>query len=310
MKKDMLGNDTANGFREIGNTPHAPDPDRTPATQRRGRLLSALLNIAIVISCFYLVYCCTLFFLQRRIMYPRYLIPQPTDTEKGRAGIETMRLDTPEGPVEAWYLPPAGGDPGAPAPAVIFAHGNAELIDFWPQTLDQFTRMGLRLLLVEYPGYGRSRGTPDQNSITDTFIAAYDALAARPDVDASRIVLLGRSLGGGAVCALAAKRPSAALILMSTFTSARSFARRFLAPGFLVRDTFDNLPVVSSYNGPILIIHGSRDTIVPYRHGISLYRAAKDATMITYECNHNDCPPDWDIFWRDVSSFLHGCGII
>lgn len=282
----------------------------TPPTKRKGRLLSAILNIAIVISIFYLVYCCTLFFLQRHIMYPRYMIPQPTDTEKGRAGIDTIWLQTRHGEVEAWYLPPAEGSPGTPAPAVIFAHGNAELIDFWPQTLDQFTRMGLGLLLVEYPGYGRSQGAPDQKSITDTFIKAYDALAARPDIDPSRIVLLGRSLGGGAVCALAAKRPSAALILMSAFTSARSFARRFLAPGFLVRDEFDNLSVVSSYNGPILIIHGNSDTIVPYRHGISLYRAAKDATMVTYECNHNDCPPDWDVFWRDISSFLHGCGII
>ena len=97
---------------------------------------------------------------------------------------------------------------------------------------------------------------------------------------------------------------------MSAFTSARSFAWRFLAPGFLVRDEFNNLSVVSSYDGPILVIHGRLDTIIPYRQGISLYRAAKRATMVTYECNHNDCPPDWDVFWRDVSSFLHGSGII
>jgi len=163
---------------------------------------------------------------------------------------------------------------------------------------------------VEYPGYGRSAGSPSQKSITQTFLAAYDALSNRKDVDPSRIILFGRSLGGGAVCALAARRPSAALILMSTFTSARAFAKRYLAPSFLVRDPFDNLAVVKNYPAPVLILHGRRDTVIPFSHGVELHRAARQGTLIAYEAGHNDCPPDWKVFWRHVRSFLRENKII
>ncbi len=258
----------------------------------------------------YAVYCGLLFFLQRQIMFPRSRIPQPLRSEQNSAGVEKIWLDTESGRVEAWLLPPIAGGPVQPAPAVIFGHGNGELIDFWPEELKGFTRLGMALLLVEYPGYGRSSGSPSQESITQTFVAAYDVLASREDIDSSRIVLSGRSLGGGAVCTLARRSPTAALILMSTFTSARSFAKRFLVPPFLVRDPFDNLSVVKSYPGPVLIMHGQHDEIIPFSHGRALYSAAQNGKMIVYDAGHNDCPPDWNVFRRDVEGFLRDIGLI
>lgn len=266
-----------------------------------------LLKIASGILFLYLAYCCLLFFFQRHILFPRYQIEAPSETGNN-ADQEKIWLSTNYGDVEAWFLPP-GQDHGR-SPAVIFAHGNAELIDFWPEDLKKFTTLGIGLLLVEYPGYGRSEGTPSQRSIGQAFLAAYDALVAREDVDPSRIVLFGRSIGGGAVCALAAKRPSAALILMSTFTGVRSFASNFLIPRFLVLDPFDNLSVVGSYPGPVLIIHGKNDSLIPYKHALALHHAAQQGQMLTYDCRHNDCPPSWDTFWQNVESFLLNAGII
>jgi fermentation-respiration switch protein FrsA (DUF1100 family) len=184
------------------------------------------------------------------------------------------------------------------------------LIDYWPQELKTFTQMGIALLLVEYPGYGRSAGSPSQESISEAFLTAYDVLTARKDIDASRIVLFGRSLGGGAVCALAAERPTGALILMSTFTSVRSFAVRYLVPKFLVRDPFDNLATVRSYERPILILHGKHDTIIPFSHSTILHKASANSKFIAYDAGHNDCPPNWPVFWQDVESFLRKADII
>lgn len=257
----------------------------------------------------YLAYCGLLFLMQRQMMFPRGLIEVPAENTD-IAGLERIWVATSFGKVETWFLAPGEDRGSKPAPAVIFAHGNGELIDFWPQELQTFNRLGMGALLVEYPGYGRSEGSPSQSSIEETFAAAYDVLAARKDVDASRIVLFGRSLGGGAVCALAAQRPSAALILMSTFISARSFAAKYLAPAFLVRDPFENLQAVKNYPGPILVMHGKFDEVIPYRHGLSLYQAAEKGTMVTYESGHNDCPPNWDVFWQDVELFLREAKII
>lgn len=259
---------------------------------------------------FYLAYCGLLFVLQRQIIFPRYQIPQPPQADQQVAGIEKSWLITDSGRVETWFIPAERAPSDKPQPVVIFGHGNGELIDFWPQELRKFASLGVALLLVEYPGYGRSTGNPTEKSVTDTFIAAYDWLTSRHDVDASRIILLGRSLGGGAVCALARHRPSAALILMSTFTSAKSFAKKFLVPSFLVRDPFDNLEVVKNYSNPILILHGRHDTLIPYSHAKALHAAAKQAEMITYNAGHNDCPPDWNVFWKDMENFLRKYGII
>ena len=257
----------------------------------------------------YAAYCGLLFVMQRHILFPRSAI-QPPMHSGSKIELEKIQLNVGFGNVEAWYIPPTAGSSNAPSPAVIFGHGNGELIDFWPDTLRGFSRLGIALLLVEYPGYGSSAGSPSENSITRVFVAAYDNLASRNNIDASRIVFFGRSLGGGAVCALARQRDSAALILMSTFTGVRPFAKRFLVPRFLVRDPFDNLAVVRNYPGPILVIHGRHDGVIPFSHGTELYRASQRGKMIAYDAGHNDCPPDWNIFWQDIASFLREIGII
>jgi pimeloyl-ACP methyl ester carboxylesterase len=261
------------------------------------------MKIILGILSFYLVYCGFLFLMQRQILFPRYLIDIPSKNEDNPF-IEKIWIKTRFGKTEAWFLPPDTTNKSEPSPAVIFAHGNGELIDMWPDDLKRFHHFGIGVMLLEYPGYGRSGGRPSQKSIAETFNNACK------DVDPARIILFGRSLGGGAVCALAAKRPTAALILMSTFTSTRSFAKKYFVPGFIARDPFNNLAVVRNYNKPVLLFHGKFDEVIPYAHGLALYKSAPHATMITYDCGHNDCPPDWEMFWREVEAFLNKSGII
>lgn len=264
-------------------------------------------KIILWVVSFYLIYCAFIFLIQRWILFPRYLVGTHSECENMPV-FEKIWIETRFGEIESWFLSPDSIH--QPAPAVIFAHGNGEIIDYWPYELQKFNRLGMGVLMVEYPGYGRSKGRPSQKSITEAFICAYDILIQRKDVDSSRIVLFGNSLGGGAVCALAAQRPSSALILMSSFISVQSFSKKYLVPGFFVRDPFDNLAVVRAYGGSTLIIHGRFDKTIPYEHGIALYKAAGHGSMITYACGHNDCPADWEVFWRDVESFLRKAGII
>ena len=264
---------------------------------------------------FYSAYCCFLFFIQRRIIFPRSHIPYSSEDEKIISGVEKVWLDIPSGKTETWFMPPININPSKPVPAkstpvVIFGHGNAELIDFCAEELKFFTRIGIGVLLIEYPGYGRSEGSPSQKSITHAFNEGYKYLVSRKDVDPHRIILFGRSLGGGAVCALASNKPSCALILQSSFTSVKSFTARFLAPGFMVRDPFDNLSVVSRYAGPVLIIHGKNDDIIPFSHGKALYEKCLKGKLIAYDCSHNDCPPDYAILRKDIVAFLTNAGII
>lgn len=267
-------------------------------------MVQVMLKYAAWVAGLYIAYLGILYILARPMIFPRSQVgPLPA----GRAAdgrITEKWIATSAGRVETWYLSPEKIPADRPPPAVIFGHGNAELIDFSRDEFRPLTDAGVAVLLVEYPGYGRSEGSPSQASITEAFCAAYDMLLEQRRVDPDRIILMGRSLGGGAACALAARRKSAAIILVSSFTSIRSFAARFLVPGFLVRDPFDNLAVVGAYAGPILLIHGRFDEIIPYRHALALHRASTNSKLITYACSHNDCPPDWGRYWKDILSFL------
>jgi len=263
----------------------------------------ALLRYALLAAALYTVYAVAVFFLQRSMLFAgRRRGPKPAPGELA-SGIERVWLPIAEGRVEAYYLRPPEGS-ALPAPALLFAHGNAELIDDWPDLLEELRTLGLALLLVEYPGYGRSDGEPTERSVRETMEVAFDWLAARAEVDRQRIIGYGRSLGGGAICTLVGRRPLAALVLQSTFTGVRSFAAGMLLPGVLVRDPFDNLAAVARFQGPVLVVHGSRDEVIAYAHGQRLAAAVKRGRLRTYDSMHNDCPPDWDAFRDDLRSFL------
>lgn len=272
-------------------------------------LYKTMISSVLWIFSLYLVYCVMLFLFQRQIIFPAGMAG-PAPGPAAVPGLDIVWFDLDGNRVEAWYLPPADDPKQKRRPVVIFAHGNAELIDGCLEEFSAFTQFGLGLLLVEYPGYGRSRGRPSQAGIDAVYTAAYDWLAARPDVDPHRIVLAGRSLGSGVACQLAAKRSSAAMILISSFTSVRSFAGRYGVPAFLVRDPFDNLAAIRTYPKPLLVFHGLRDDVIPFAHGLDIAAAAPLGRIIRWECAHNDCPPDRRAFFKDIAVFLRDAGVL
>jgi len=237
-----------------------------------------------------------MFRIQRLAMFPiAGLRSAHADVEA--AGGERVWLDADGARVEAFFLPARGR-----APVLIFAHGNGELIDDWVDAFAPLRDSGVSVLLVEYPGYNRSTGTPSQARITRAMIAAYDWLAQRPEFDPARVAGYGRSIGGGAVCALARERPLAALVLESTFTSARAIAAGLGLPGFLVRDPFDNAAALARFAGPVLIIHGEEDEIIAVSHARALHaQLARSRLVIVPGCGHNDCPRPWDLLREFLS---------
>lgn len=249
-----------------------------------------------------LAYWTLLFAVQRNLLFPR---PPAGGWPERPADAESLWLTTPSGAVEAWFVPPTASGGGS-APLVIYHHGNGEVIDLWPRAFGALRERGVAVLLVEYPGYGRSAGAPSERSLTETVCAAYDRMVRRPGINPERIVAYGRSVGGGAACALAARRPLAALILESSFTSVRDLTHRYAAPGFLARDPFDNRSVVRRFAGPVLVLHGSKDRVIPAAHGRRLAAAAPRAELHLRPCGHDDCPPPWDL----VLEFLAVHGIV
>lgn len=263
------------------------------------RVLGWLLGGAALL---YVLYAAYFFTMQRAILFPRHLVP-PAATALDDASAVDLRVETAAGPVEAWlFLPLSRAEiaTGAGWPLVVIAHGNGEIIDQWQRAIEPLRSQGFAVLLVEYPGYGRSAGTPSQAAIVDVFVQAYDAAVAHPEIDGARVLLFGRSVGGGVVAQLAARRPNAGMVLLSTFTSVREMAAAMRLPGALARDPFDTLAVVSDYSAPLLILHGQDDPVIPFVHAQRLHGAAAHSVLVPLPCGHNDCVSDWPHFWQSV----------
>ncbi len=257
----------------------------------------------------YIIWCVMLFFLQDRIIFPRHYAPEPLDDPYGTEAVE-LRLELKKGgEAFAWFVPAIGASADNPAPVVVFFHGNAEIVDIEHDIVEGYQQLGCSVLLPEYRGYGRSAGRPSERGILADAVRFYDQLIERRDVDTSRIVFQGRSLGGGFAAGLAARRKPAALILESSFTSVVSMARRHGVPAFLVKHPLRTDRILRKLDVPVLILHGTSDIVVPVSHGRKLSRLARDARYIEYDCGHIALTGQ-ECYWDEVERFLAKAGLI
>lgn len=265
---------------------------------------SVILNYLVTAVVIYSVYLFLLFFFQRILLFPgRSIGARQYKTEWIKKN-QINWIETHEGKIETWYIPSKNKSGDLQNPVVIFAHGNYELIDYCENETDGLNRLGFDVFLIEYPGFGRSEGETSRESINEVYTLAYDWLILEKHCNPDQIIGFGRSLGGGAICDLAEKRTLAGVILQSTFANVKSFARRYGAPSFLVRDLFDNVEAMKNYSKPVLIIHGRHDAIIPFWHGEMLAQNIPQSEFVVYDCEHNDCPPDWENYWQTIRHFL------
>ena len=125
---------------------------------------------------------------------------------------------------------------------------------------------------LSYRGYGGSDGKPTEDGLIADARAAYDfARATYPD---AKIVLWGESLGTGVAVALAAEKDVAAVILEAPFTSTADVAFSaypFVPVRLLMKDQFRSDERIGKVTAPVLVMHGARDRIVPFRLGEQLF---------------------------------------
>jgi protein-L-isoaspartate(D-aspartate) O-methyltransferase len=227
---------------------------------------------------------------QRRMIYfPLGQIPAPG--EGGLSHVEPVRFTTADDvELGGWFFASADG---AQRTTVIVFNGNAGNRSHRVELADALRRHGLQVLLMDYRGYGGNPGVPSERGLAADARAARAYLASRPDVDASRLVYFGESLGAAVAVDLALEYPPAALILRSPFTSLADVGRYhypFLPVKVLLRDRYPSLDRIRQVEAPLLVIAGDEDRIVPPEHSRRLYDAAADPKqlLLVAGADHND----------------------
>ncbi len=216
------------------------------------------------------------FLYQDHLLFLPNLPSRQVETTPAALGLayEPLTLTTSDGvELDGWFLPAktARG-------VILFCHGNAGNISHRLDSLRIFHELGLSVLIFDYRGYGRSQGRPTEAGTYRDAEAAWQYLVGERQVEPSRIVLFGRSLGAAVAARLAALHQPGALILESCFTSVPDMAAK-LYPLLPVRllsrlhyNVVDSLPEVSC---PVLVVHSPNDEIIPYSHGERLFAVAQ-----------------------------------
>jgi fermentation-respiration switch protein FrsA (DUF1100 family) len=219
-------------------------------------LLRALRLLVIV----YAVATVALWMFANRLIF----LPQPP-TYRTLPGL--VRIPVERDTIAAVWLP----NPAARF-TVLYSHGNAEDLGDDRPLLEEIRRRGFSVFAYDYRGYGASTGRPTERHAYADEAAAYAYLTRSLGVPPSRIIVHGRSLGGGPAAELASREPVAGLVLESTFTSvgaAVSWGRLFAI------DYFRSGRRLKTVRCPVLVIHGTADRVIPFSVGQRLFDGAR-----------------------------------
>ena len=186
--------------------------------------------------------------------------------------------------LHAWFLPAHGKAKGT----VLHLHGNAANVSNHLPLVAWLPPRGFNVLSLDYRGFGRSQGKPSLDGVVDDAAAALAYLRSRPDVDASRLIVVGQSLGGATALRLLA-RDSAGVrlaVIDSAFASYRQIAREaastagILAPlAPFVMSAFpgpdkDPITALRKVQVPLIFVHGTRDAVIAHDHSTQLHASA------------------------------------
>lgn len=208
--------------------------------------------------------------------------------------IEDVSLRSADGTkIGAWWLPCPSSER-----TLLYLHGNAGNLSHRGHSIVKLrSKLDASVLIIDYPGYGKSEGIASEAGCYLAADAAYDHLVGERGRDPKQLVLYGGSLGGAVAIELASRRPHRAACVVKAFTSAPAVGGRWfpwIPVHLMMRNRFANIDKIGKLQTPIFIAHGDRDTVVPYDHGEALFAAAnepKEFLRLPGQ-DHNDPLPD------------------
>lgn len=257
-----------------------------------------------------LVLVCATLWILVRLMQPRMAFFPWTGVQRTPAsqgiGFKDLQITTSDDVrLHGWWM-----EHPSPRAAVIYWHGNGGNLSLWIDVLADIQRRGFSVLAVDYRGYGGSEGSPTERGIYLDAIAAteyYNAHLRRADV---RTIYWGRSLGCSVASYAAERFAPDALILESPFPNVRGlFAGNpvMSALGLFATYRFDTARHLEGYSGPLLVVHGDADSIIPFRAGNEVFESARTPrkTFVILEgADHNDVHAGHPAYWKAVDTFL------
>ncbi len=154
---------------------------------------------------------------------------------------------------------------------VLYFHGNKRNISWYAKYIPYFTREGYQVLMIDYPGFGKSTGKLTEKKLYDWALQVYKIAIKRFAADS--IIIYGKSMGTGIAAQLASVRDCKRLILETPYYDFPSVVRHYL-PFYPVRWMLHyEIPThqyIQQVTAPITIFQGTRDRVITYSNAAGL----------------------------------------
>jgi len=220
---------------------------------------------------------------------------------------ESVRIETTDGErLAAWQL-----EPERPIADVVYFHGNGGNLSVWLPILATLHQLQLRVLAVDYRGYGLSTGTPSEEGLyRDADAVVRYAAGHRASGPRRPLVYWGRSLGGPVAASATRVVTPDGLILESTFVDKAAVLRSqplLRVLNVFAAYRFPTVELLQGFSNPVLVMHGDRDSIVPFALGRELYeRLGEPKEFAAVEGgDHNDLfDIARDAYWKPAIDFI------
>jgi fermentation-respiration switch protein FrsA (DUF1100 family) len=257
---------------------------------------------------FYLLIILIMTFLETWLVYPRPPLAR-SDWQPAGLSFEDIRFTSADGTkLHGWFVPHPN-----PKRFVLYCHGNGEQVADNADVVAMLRdKLQASVFIFDYRGYGHSEGSPTEAGCIADAAAAQRWLAERAGIQPNEVVLVGRSLGGGVVTALASEQGAKALILQNTFPTMPDVAALhypWLPVRWVMKNRYDSLARIQKYRGPLFQSHGAADTLIPTELAKRLFDVAPSGNkqfMQLPGLGHDDLPPSH--YFRELATFLDRIG--
>lgn len=173
---------------------------------------------------------------------------------------------------------------------IIYFHGNAGSLHTWLTVADQFMFDHYDVVIMDYPGYGKSKGELSEVNLFKDAQSVYDTIAKM--YAQSQIIVYGRSIGTGIAAQVGSVNNPGMIILESPYYNMKELAHQWcpFLPGFILRYPFRTDEYIKEIKCPVVIFHGTADEVIPYSSGWKLKTFFKpgDIFITVKGGHHND----------------------
>lgn len=269
------------------------------------KLLEFFKIIGIVVAILYLGICTLLYFNQDDLLFH----PKPTTKEelteilKSYSSFDTLSFIMKDGNRTCGFM--SKDTIKVKLPLVLYFGGNAEEVSHLAEYQTHFSNSVM--VLMNYRSFGLSQGIISEQTMFSDALETYDKLITNPEIDANKVIVIGRSIGTGVATYLSSQRKTKATILITPYENMIDVAFEkypFVPISLLIKHRFESDKYAPNIASPMLALISKNDQIIPKHHAYALTKVWKGKTeVLEVDEDHNSIMSN-EAVWKRIEEFV------